>query len=151
MPRASDFFRTNKKIQNLFFGFLLFFSAAAVLLITTPVAVSLAGTCRPTEVDTGIGCIPYQPEPFAKRIVQIIAGFAGGIALLLLLVGGVQFVTSSGDPDSLDEAKTKITAALSGLFFILFSVMVLRIIGVDILGLPGFNPLGGGGVQVPGP
>jgi len=101
-------------------------------------------------VDTGIGCVPYNAPDLAAFIVRIVVGIAGGIALLLLIAGGVQFVSSGGDPDSIDEAKQRITAAVSGLLLIIFSLVVLKVIGVDILDLPGFDP-SGGGVILPGP
>ena len=77
-------------------------------------------------------------------------GIAGGVALLLLLLGAFKWVTGGGDPKALDEAKDTITAALSGLFLIVFSVLILKIIGVDILGLPGFEMLTGGSLKIPG-
>lgn len=102
-------------------------------------------------VSTALGCVPSVPKEFAAWTVRLVMGIAGGVALMLLILGGVQFVSSSGDPDSLDEAKEKITAAVSGLMLILFSVLVLKTVGVDILDLPGFDTTGTGGVTFPGP
>lgn len=50
---------------------------------------------------------------------------------------------SSGNPEGIEEAKGVITAAISGLLLTLFSVLILRVIGIEILGLPQFSPSGG--------
>lgn len=107
--------------------------------------------CGANEVETGVGCVPTDAPGLAAFLVKLIVGIAGGVALLLLIIGGAQFIASSGDPDSLDEAKEKITAAVSGILLIIFSLVVLKVIGVDILGLPGFDDLPGGGLKLPGP
>lgn len=117
-----------------------------ILTLLAPVT-SVFAAC----VETGIGCIPTDAPGLAAFLVKLIVGIAGGVALLLLIIGGAQFIASGGDPDSLDEAKEKITAAVSGILLIIFSLLVLKVIGVDILGLPGFEDLGGGGLKLPGP
>jgi hypothetical protein len=62
---------------------------------------------------------------------------AGGFALLLLLYGSFLLATSAGNPDQVQKAQDVIGSAVTGLLFIVFSVVILRIIGVDILGIPG--------------
>jgi len=86
---------------------------------------------------TGLG---FSNELSATRLVSTIlsiaVGAAGGVAFLLLAYGGFRLVTSQGDPKALQDARTIITSALSGLLFIVFSVFILRLIGITILGLP---------------
>jgi len=64
---------------------------------------------------------------------------AGGIAFLLIIFGGFQIILSGGNPDRVKAGKEMITAALGGLLLIIFSVFILRLVGYDILRLPGFN------------
>lgn len=103
------------------------------------------GVCR-----TGLGPITATPEGITNWALGILVGVAGGIALLFLFSGGLKWVTSAGDPKAVMEAKETVTAALSGLLLIVFSVLILKIIGYDILRLPGFGNLAGGGLSVPG-
>ena len=128
---------------------ILVFVLSSVILLSSSTLSVLA--CGSEEVETGIGCVPTSASGLANFLVRLIVGIAGGVALLLLIIGGAQFIASSGDPDSLDEAKEKITAAVSGILLIIFSLLVLKVIGVDILGLPGFDSLPGGGLKLPGP
>ncbi len=130
----------------------LVFALSSVLLLSSSIPYVLAACPDPDhQVETGVGCVPTDAPGLAAFLVRLVVGIAGGVALLLLIVGGAQFIASGGDPDSLDEAKEKITAAVSGLLLIIFSLLMLKIIGVDILGLPDFEGLPGGGVRLPGP
>ncbi len=89
---------------------------------------------------TALGCIPNKPEEFVAWILARAVGIGGGIAFLIMLWGGFQIITSSGDPQKLNAGKDTLVSAAAGLLFIIFSLFLLRIVGVDILGLPGFNP-----------
>ena len=89
---------------------------------------------------TAIGCFGGEtPNEFIASFIRLGTGLGGGVAFLLILVSGFQRITSAGNPEKLHEAKDLMTAAISGLLLIIFSVFLLRIIGVDILQLPGFS------------
>lgn len=88
-------------------------------------------------IQTAIGCISiYGPEALAGSILKVAIGIGGGIAFLLILLGAFQIILSSGNPDKIQAGKELITAAVSGLLLIIFSVFILRIIGVEILQIP---------------
>lgn len=88
---------------------------------------------------TALGCIPTDPDKLVMWILQAAINIVGGIAFLLILFGSFKVATSSGNPESLNEGKDIIFAALAGLLFIVFSVVLLKIIGSDILQIPGFQ------------
>ena len=88
---------------------------------------------------TALGCIDVSPQGFISWLLQRIIGIAGGIAFLLILYGGFQILTSTGDPEKLTSGKDIVVSAIAGLLMIIFSVLLLRIIGVDILQIPGFG------------
>ena len=46
---------------------------------------------------------------------------------------------SSGNPESMNEGKEIVSSAITGLLIILFSVFILKVLGVDIFCLPGFG------------
>lgn len=54
--------------------------------------------------------------------------FAGIIALILIIVGGIKYITSGGDAKAADGAKKTITWSLIGLVVIIMSFAVLNII-----------------------
>lgn len=90
-------------------------------------------------VNTAIGCIPITPSGFITKFLGLGTGIAGGIAFLLILFGGFQILTSAGNPEKLNGGRELVSAAISGLLLIIFSLFLLRLIGFSILGLPGFG------------
>lgn len=77
---------------------------------------------------------------------QLIAWFyyfivvtAGLSAFVMLIWGGIQWLTSAGNPTQINNAKDRITSALLGLLIILGSWLILQVINPDltILSLPG--------------
>ncbi|OGJ38034.1 MAG: hypothetical protein A2383_00330 [Candidatus Pacebacteria bacterium RIFOXYB1_FULL_39_46] len=88
---------------------------------------------------TAIGCIPTDPQGIIKTMVQLGLSIGGGLTLLLILVGAFRFSVSSGDSKQVEEAKEQITSAVIGLLFIIFSITLLRFIGVQFLQIPGFG------------
>lgn len=88
---------------------------------------------------TALGCIATDPQGFVSWLLGAVIGIAGGIVFLLILYGGFQILTSTGDPEKLTNGKEIIVSAIAGLLMIIFSVLLLKIIGVDILKIPGFS------------
>lgn len=67
-------------------------------------------------------------DVFGKVFSAIIA--LAGIALfIMLLTGGVKYITSGGEPKALEGAKNTITYAIGGLLLILVSYLILVVIG----------------------
>ena len=95
------------------------------------------GNC--VAVDTAVGQIQTTPEGFVKSVFSLILGLSGGLALLLIIYSGFQLVTSRGVPEKLEGAREQLVSAIIGLVFILLSLAILQIIGVDILKIPGFT------------
>lgn len=88
---------------------------------------------------TALGCIPTKPDKFVIWFLQKAIGLGGGIAFLLIIWGAFSIITSAGNPEKLNNGKEIIVSAISGLLMIIFSVVLLKIIGVDILAIPGFQ------------
>lgn len=97
-------------------------------------------TCQNNDgIWTAVGCIPTDPMQMVKVLLRIGLLIGGGVALLIILAGSFILSTSSGDPKKTSEAKEMISSALIGLVFIIFSVSILQLIGVQILRIPGFG------------
>ena len=91
-------------------------------------------------IRTAIGCIPLNDtQIFIGWIIPKIIGIASGIAFLFMVFGVFQIITSSGDPKKTQAGKETLTSALTGLIFIILSIFLLRLIGVEILQIPGFG------------
>lgn len=132
----------------LLLGLLIIFLASPSKLLAEPNIEDLCkfaegtncGTCvTGGGAWTAIGCIPTSPSEFMERFLSLGIGLAGGIAFLLIIFSGFQMLTSVGNPEKLNAGKELLTSAISGLILIIFSIFLLRLIGVDILGLPEFK------------
>ncbi len=88
---------------------------------------------------TAFGCIQTDPQQFIGEILRIGIGVGGGIAFLLILFGGFQIMTSAGNPEQLTAGREVISSAITGLLLIIFSIFLLRLIGYNILEIPGFG------------
>jgi hypothetical protein len=89
---------------------------------------------------TAIGCITTSdPQAFVTWLLGAAIGLAGGLAILLIIFGGFLIILSTGDPQRLQTGKEILGSAIIGLIVIIFAVFLLRIIGVEILKIPGFE------------
>ncbi|MBI3380196.1 hypothetical protein HY029_05575 [Candidatus Gottesmanbacteria bacterium] len=84
---------------------------------------------------SALGCLPISYTGFVGYIFNVGVAFAGGIAFLYFLWGAFKYLTSSGNAEKIEEAKQIITSSLAGIILIIFSIFLLKIIGVDILGI----------------
>ncbi len=92
------------------------------------------------QINTAIGCVPFTDQnALVGFILRWALGIGGGIAFLLILVAGFQIMTSRGDPKRLQGGQELMTSAIAGLLLLIFSLFILRLIGIDILNIPGFN------------
>jgi len=113
--------------------------------IETPIFCKGNNAGDTTTVNTGklataIGCIPIRGgQEMTAFILGWAIGIAGGIAFILIIVAAFQIITSSGDPKKLQAGRELLTSAIAGLLLLIFSVFILRIIGVKLLGIPGFG------------
>lgn len=88
---------------------------------------------------TVVGCLDTQTGGFVNQIYQLIIAFGSGFAFLAIVYGGFKVLTAGGDPIQIQAGKHIIYGAITGILLIVFSVFLLRIVGVDIIKLPGFE------------
>ncbi len=78
----------------------------------------------------------FQLQDIFSNLVSVVLALAGIVLFVMLLTGGLKFITSGGDPKAVDGAKKTITYAVGGLLLILFSYLILlfirNITGVDV-------------------
>lgn len=94
-----------------------------------------------TGIYTAIGCVPTEPKTLIESVLKYGTLAAGGIAFLVMILAALQMITAEGNPETLKNARDKFYSAIIGLLLIIFSVLLMQVIGVDILGLPGFGRL----------
>ena len=65
---------------------------------------------------------------FLSRIQGWIIGLVGGLAVLFLVYGGFQYMTSSGNPKQVETAKKTITYAIIGLVIVVLSGLIFQLL-----------------------
>lgn len=91
------------------------------------------------NVETAIGKLPVDPLGFIMKVFSIVLSFAGVGAIILIIFSGYRLMMSRGNPEMIKSARETLTAAVVGLFFIVFSLVLLSIVAENILKIPGFS------------
>jgi len=64
------------------------------------------------------------------NVVTIILGLAGIVLFIMLIVGGFRYITSGGDPKSVEAARKTLTSAIGGIVLIALAFLILKFIEV---------------------
>lgn len=96
--------------------------------------------CSSKGVWTAIGCVNSDIGAFiTEKLFTFGIGLAGVFALLCIIYSALQLQTSGGNPEKIKKAQEILTSCIMGLMLIIFSVFILKLIGVNILQIPGFT------------
>lgn len=89
---------------------------------------------------TGFECIKSDVRGFVTNtLLGTGLGLAGGAAFLCIIYAAFLMQTSQGNTEKLKKAREYLTNCIMGLLLIIFSIIILRLIGVEILRIPGFG------------
>ena len=123
------------KFPSVFIVFTLLFQ----LVLATPAlaAPDVQGDCGADHVNTALGCLNVGGDGTAAitTILSWATGVSGGIAFIMIIVAAFQITTAAGDAKKVQAGKELLYAALAGIFFIAFSVVILNFLGVKLLGI----------------
>jgi hypothetical protein len=91
------------------------------------------------KIWTSIGCIPASKQGIVESLLRVGLGLSGGVLVIMILAGAFNLATSAGETKKVQEAQEMISAAIMGLLFVIFSVIILRFIVINVLHIPGFG------------
>ena len=66
-------------------------------------------------------------------LLDIALRIAGLVAIVFVIYGGIQMVTSQGDPESVKHARKTITNALIGLVIALLATAIVAFVGTKVV------------------
>lgn len=84
-----------------------------------------------------IGLGDTDPRAMAASVINVILGFLGIIAVIIILLGGFKWMTAGGNEDKVGEAKKLITAGIIGLVIILASWAIATFVLTSLLDATG--------------
>ncbi len=95
---------------------------------------------NPPGIWSSVGCVKADFRSFIQdTVLRLGISFAGIAALLCIIYASILMQTSRGNPESIKKAQELLTSCIMGLLLIIFSVFILRLIGITILRIPGLN------------
>lgn len=101
-------------------------------LLAMPMMASAQTTADPFGInDFATGNVNLGTKELRETvagIVNIVLGFLGILATLIVLLGGFKWMTSGGNSDKVDEAKKLIGAGIVGLVIILAAYAIVRFV-----------------------
>lgn len=117
--------------------YLIFSSLYLFLAAPSAFAQVKLGTIEGTgQFQTGTG-LEGKLASFVSTIVNVVTVIAGLAFLLYFAIGGLKWITSSGEKAKAEEAKTELTQAAIGLIVVAVSYFIAGIVGgvvgIDIL------------------
>lgn len=74
-------------------------------------------------------------EPLFERFISLAASLAGVIFFVMLVIGGLRYLFSGGNPKALEAAKGTIMMAFLGLTLLVASYVILTLVST-FAGLP---------------
>lgn len=136
-----------KKIKNLTASIVLSLSFVAPVAILAPATVSAqsavtTGLCEgitSAESPTGVGaandaCLNDQGQGrdrvnnLIRNIINLFSLIVGVIAVIMIIVGGLKYITSGGDSGNITGAKNTILYALIGLVIVALAQVIVRFV-----------------------
>ena len=104
----------------------------ALITILIIVGVLFCANFVLAQADLGVGEVAEEagiageqdPRVVIARIIRIVFGFLGIVAILLVTYGGFLWMTAGGNPDQLAKAKKVLVNALIGLAIILLAFSI---------------------------
>ena len=78
------------------------------------------------QANTGLG--GTDPRVIAAKVINVILGFLGIIAVVLILIGGFMWMTAAGNDDKVATAKKIMTAGIIGLVIVLAAFGIAKFV-----------------------
>lgn len=120
-----------------------------IVIPTVSYAITLAMPVAAFAINSG-ELVPAKIRPIdnivsiIRAIIQFILVVAFVLAFIMLLIGGIRWITAGGDEKAVGSARNMITAALIGLVIVLVAYALIKLVetffGVSIIT---------GGVDIP--
>ena len=92
------------------------------------------GNVDPDTISNLTGLGVKDPREIAANVINIILGFLGIIAVVLILIGGFMWMTAAGNDDKVATAKKIMTAGIIGLVIVLAAFGIAKFVIQALIG-----------------
>lgn len=106
----------------------------ALLGLSLPL-LSKAALLNPSDCpSTYLTCADANTKDLVIRIINILLSVAGLIAVLFIIIGGFQYITSGGNEELAERGKKNLQNAIIGVVIIILSFVIVRVISNTLSG-----------------
>lgn len=132
-----------KKLKSIFVGIAALSLATTPALVLAPAAFADVNStqinqalCSGTNInvnpsgstDCQTGASTDNLNTLLAKIITIFSAVVGVIAVLMIIVGGLRYITSGGDSNKVSAAKTTIIYALVGLVIVALAQLIVHFV-----------------------
>lgn len=68
-----------------------------------------------------------------QAIMNTIMGIIAAVCVIVIVIGGIQYMTSTGDPGKVKKAKDTILYGIIGLVIVILAAVIVNVVIVNIL------------------
>ena len=109
---------------------LLIAALVSLGIVVTPLANAKS------EVNSGISSVndgnSTDLPSFITNIVNILLFLAGAVAVIVIIIGGIRYVMSSGDAGQVQSAKNTILYAVIGLIVVIMAYAIVNFVVTNV-------------------
>ena len=109
-----------KKIKKAFYAV----SSAMLILPAMALAQGYQAPGKPGGVPTATNA-----NDLIMKIINWLLAFIGSLAVLMIVIAGIMYITSAGDEGRVDKAKSYLTYAVVGLVVALLGYVIVLTVG----------------------
>jgi len=110
--RKRNFQKIGRMANQIKWAFFIFLTLALIFVVYSGITMAATGTG--TELYTWV-----------SNVRTMVSALIGALALLMILLGGIMYATSAGNPKQISTAKDIIISAISGVALYVLSSMLL--------------------------
>jgi cytochrome bd-type quinol oxidase subunit 2 len=83
--------------------------------------VLTGGNCDPANASSSV-------ETVIKTVINLLSLIVGIVAVIMIIIGGLKYITSSGDSNNVTSAKNTILYAVIGLVIVVLAQVIVRFV-----------------------
>ena len=117
--------KLNKKLNT---------GAITLLSFASPLALPVMARAQTTEASIREGLNKTGTAPSTdvdsviRTIINILSLIVGIVAVIMIIIGGLKYITSSGDANNISSAKNTILYAIIGLIIVALAQVIVRFV-----------------------
>ncbi len=100
-----------------------------ILLITLASLININNTsAKVPSLNDPLNLGSDAPTAFLGRIIAALLGLVGAISLIMVIIGGFQWMTAGGNPEKIKQGKNTLIWAVLGIAVTLASYAILKFV-----------------------